>query len=216
MTTHQEHLKDLREIRVLMERSSRFIGLSGLSGVAAGFSALAGAAVVYSYLDITPFQTDHSYLYYARALSASKWGLNYTQFLPLVGLATALCAIVFGVFFTTRRARQKGQTIWDKTAMRLLGNMAIPLIAGGGFCFALLSHGTLGYIAPATLVFYGLALVIGSKYTLHDVFYLGIAEIVLGILAMFFLGFGLEFWAIGFGILHIVYGAMMYFKYERE
>ena len=129
MTTHQEHLKDLREIRVLMERSSRFIGLSGLSGVAAGFSALAGAAVVYSYLDITPFQTDHSYLYYARALSASKWGLNYTQFLPLVGLATALCAIVFGVFFTTRRARQKGQTIWDKTAMRLLGNMAIPLLS---------------------------------------------------------------------------------------
>jgi hypothetical protein len=215
MTTQQEHLQDLREIRSLMERSSRFIGLSGLSGVAAGVCALIGAGVVYNYLDIMPFEYDHSYVYYAKAINASKWGLAYQKFLFLVGGLTALAAILSGIFFTTRHATQKGQKIWDKTALRLLANLAIPLMAGGLFCLALLYHGELAYIAPATLVFYGLALVNGSKYTLNDVFYLGLVEIALGILAMFMLRFGLEFWAIGFGVLHIIYGTMMYFKYEK-
>ena len=215
MTTQQEHLKDLREIRSLMERSSRFIGLSGLSGVAAGVCALIGAAVVYNYLDIKPFEYDHSYVYYAKALNTTKWGLEYRGFILWVGSLTVLAAISSGIFFTTRHAKQKGQKIWDKTALRLLANLAIPLVAGGFFCLALIWHGELAYVAPATLVFYGLALVNGSKYTLHDVFYLGLVEIALGILAMFMLRFGLEFWAIGFGILHIVYGTMMYFKYEK-
>ena len=216
MTTQQEHLKDLREIRSLMERSSRFIGLSGLSGVAAGVCALIGAAVVYNYLDIVPFEYDHSYVYYAKALNTTKWGMAYREFIFMVGGLTLVAAILSGIFFTTRRAHQKGQKIWDKTALRLLANLAIPLVAGGCFCLALMWHGSLAYIAPATLVFYGLALVNGSKYTLHDVFYLGIVEIALGILAMFMLRFGLEFWAIGFGIMHIVYGTMMYIKYERN
>lgn len=216
MATQQEHLQDLREIRALMERSSRFIGLSGLSGVAAGICALVGASFVYSYLEIQPFQYEHDYFYYNKALKATKWGLDYKEFLLIAGTCTALGAIILGVLFTTRRAKQKGQTIWDKTALRLLANLAIPLATGGFFCLALLEHGSVGYIAPATLVFYGLSLVNGSKYTLHDVFYLGLAEIALGLLAMFMLGYGLEFWAIGFGVLHIIYGAMMYFKYERD
>ena len=216
MTTQQEHLKDIREIRSLMERSSRFIGLSGLSGVAAGICALIGASVVYNYLDIMPFASQYNYEYYAKAINTTKWGLAYKEFIFLVGILTLLAAIVSGIFFTTRRAQQKGQKIWDKTAMRLLVNLIIPLVAGGFFCGALIWHGSLAYIAPATLVFYGLSLVNGSKYTLYDVFYLGIVEIVLGILAMFMLRYGLEFWVVGFGILHIGYGAMMYFKYEKN
>jgi hypothetical protein len=215
MSSAQEQLKELREIRSLMERSSRFIGLSGLSGVAAGVCALLGATFVYYYLDLTPFETDKSYVYYAKALHSSKWGLFYQEFFLLTGAATVVAAVLFGIFFTTRQAKRKGQKIWDKTALRLLVNMAIPLGAGGLFCLAMMQHGQLAFVAPATLVFYGLALVNGSKYTLHDVFYLGLAEIALGILAMFMLRFGLEFWAVGFGLLHIIYGTMMYFKYER-
>ncbi|NJN34421.1 MAG: hypothetical protein HC817_09400 [Saprospiraceae bacterium] len=216
MTTPQEQLKELREIRSLMERSSRFIGLSGLSGVAAGVCALAGAAVVYTYLDAQPFQYDHHYAYYIKALSSTRWGLDYMKFFLFVGAFTALAAILSGIFFTTRRSRRKGQTIWDKTAQRLLANMAIPLVAGGLFCLAMMVHGYLAFVAPATLIFYGMALVIGSKYTLPDVFYLGLAEIALGLVAMFMLRFGLEFWVIGFGFLHIIYGLIMYFKYERN
>lgn len=43
----EEQLQQLSEIRLLMERSSRFISLSGLSGVGAGVSALIGSAIAY-------------------------------------------------------------------------------------------------------------------------------------------------------------------------
>ena len=216
MSSPQEHLKDLREIRTLMERSSRFIGLSGLSGVAAGVCALVGATAAYLYLDIVPFEYNHNYAYYAKALSSTKWGYSYMAFFLLDGFLTLAAAILLGIYFTTRQARRQGQTIWDKTALRLLFNLGIPLVAGGFFCLAMMWHGYLGFVAPATLVFYGLALVNGSKYTLHEVMYLGIVEIALGILAMFMLRFGLEFWVIGFGFLHIIYGSMMYVKYKRN
>ncbi|MCB0554130.1 MAG: hypothetical protein KDD02_11305 [Phaeodactylibacter sp.] len=203
----------LNEIRSLMERSSRFISLSGLSGVAAGLWALLGAAAVYLYLDVSPF--DQRRIYYQQALEAEKWGVDYITFFLLDGSIVLAMAIASGIVFTTRKARQKGQRIWDALTRRLLASLALPLAAGGLFCLALFYHGYLGLIAPATLVFYGLALINAGKYTLDDVRYLGIAEVVLGLLALFLLGYGLEFWAIGFGLLHIIYGALMYFKYER-
>jgi hypothetical protein len=94
-------------------------------------------------------------------------------------------------------------------------NLAIPLAVGGIFCAILLYHGIVYLMAPAMLIFYGLALVNGSKYTLTDIRYLGLSEIVLGVFAAFFIGYGLLAWAIGFGVLHIVYGTLMYYKYER-
>ena len=110
---------------------------------------------------------------------------------------------------------KKEQKIWDALTRRLLINLMIPLITGGLFCLALFYHGYIALIAPATLIFYGLALINSSKYTFNDVRYLGISEIVLGMIALFMLGYGLEVWAIGFGLLHILYGSLMYFKYER-
>jgi hypothetical protein len=218
MPTANEQLNELQHIRSLMEKSSRFIGLSGLSGIAAGLCALVGAAVTYIYVGARPFQFAVQYQnpYFEQALIASKWGMHYMSFFILVAGLTILSAISFGIFFTTRHARQKGQSIWDASARRLLVSLFVPLAAGGLFCLAMLLHGSVGYLAPATLVFYGLALVNGSKYTLDDVYYLGLAEIGLGIFAMFSLRYGLEFWVIGFGFLHIIYGTMMYFKYEKK
>lgn len=212
--TQENHLKTLSEIRSLMERSSRFISLSGLSGVAAGLFALLGATAVYVYLGVTPFENKKTY--YEIAASADKWGVDYVSFFLGTGLVVLLGAICSGIYFTTRKAKRKGQPIWDALSQRLLINLAIPLIAGGLFCVALFQHGLAGLIAPATLIFYGLALVNASKFTLHDIYYLGILEISLGLIAVFNLGYGLEFWAIGFGVLHILYGMMMYWKYEKS
>lgn len=209
-----QHLETLNEIRSLMERSSRFISLSGLSGIAAGMAALLGAAAVYIYLGLTPFDAKH--LYYLTAGSVSKWGMSYPVFLLLDGLIVLVLAIASAIYFTTRKAKLKGQKIWDQLTRRVLVNLAIPLVSGGLFCLAMLYHGFMGFVAPATLVFYGLALVNAGKYTLNDIRYLGLCEIALGILAMFFIGYGLEFWAMGFGILHIFYGSLMYFKYDRS
>ncbi len=214
MNPHEEQLAELRHIRTLMERSSRFIGLSGFSGIAAGICALVGAFILYAYLNAQPFEGD--YVNYAKAVHSNKWGVGYRTFLFLDGVFTAICAIISGVYFTARKAKNKGQSIFDRTAYRLLFNMGIPLFTGGIFCLALLYYGLIFIIPASTLVFYGLALVNGSKFTLHEVQYLGFTEIILGLIALFVVGYSIEIWAIGFGVLHIVYGALMYYKYEKN
>ncbi len=213
MESKKNPTETLDEIRSLMERSSRFISLSGLSGIAAGLFAIIGAALVYIYLDMTPF--DGKRLYYVEAIHSTKWGMNYITFFLLDVVFVLVGAITCGIFFTTRKAKRKGQKIWDALSQRLLVNLLIPLVTGGIFCLGLFYHGLFGLLAPTTLVFYGLALVNASKYTLHDIRNLGYCEIALGLLSLFFLGYGLEVWVIGFGILHIIYGSLMYWKYER-
>lgn len=207
MSRPKEQLETLREIRELMDKSSRFISLSGLSGVFAGVFALLGAAAAVVILEAKSF----IYTDYATAV-------RRTDILWLLVLdASLVLAASFTTAFvlTSRQARKKGQHIWGRTALRLLANLMLPLVTGGVFCLALLYHGFIGFVAPSMLVFYGLALINGSKYTLHDIRYLGVGEILLGLTAMFFIGYGLLFWAIGFGVLHIVYGIVMYQKYER-
>jgi hypothetical protein len=212
VTNHNEHLETLSEIRSMMERSSRFISLSGLSGVAAGCSALLGAAMVYVYLGIQPFSNYR--IFYADVLQQGKWGIGYEAFFLLDAALVFSLAVASGIYFTTRKARRKGQKVWDKSALRMLANLAIPLVVGGIFCLALYRERQILLIAPATLVFYGLALVNGSKFTLNDIRNLGLCEIGLGIIGLFFPGYGLELWAIGFGVLHILYGLAMHRKYD--
>jgi len=208
-----EHLETLSEIRSLMERSSRFISLSGLSGVLAGIFALLGAAAVYIYLDATPFENMRSF--YVRDVHTSKWGINYLTFFIADALIVLTLAVTSGIILTTRKARKNGQAIFDQLTYRLLYHLLLPLAVGGIFCIALMYHGFFGMIAPAMLIFYGLSLINASKYTLTDIHYLGLCEVALGLLALFFYGYGLEFWTIGFGVLHILYGSVMYFKYDR-
>lgn len=208
MQEQNKHLNTLTEIRNLMERSSRFISLSGLTGVAAGIFALIGAWVAYYYAGIS-FSSE---LAYNTNFSVRELEL----FLLADGLIILIFAIGFGIFFTARKARKAGLKVWDKTTERMLINLLLPLVAGGMFCLILIFKWQLiGLVAPVTLLFYGMALINASKYTFHDIRYLGISEVVLGLIGTYFVGYGLLIWAIGFGVLHIVYGLLMYYKYER-
>ena len=212
MEQQNEHLKNLAEIRSLMERSSRFISLSGLSGISAGIIALAGATFAFFYLDFDKRYTNWNDYY----VVATQRDIYHTT-LVLLGLAAIvfILALSAGILFTTRKAIKNKQKIWDKTTKRLLFHVFVPLISGGIFCLVLLYHSIYYLIAPATLIFYGLALLNGSKFTFNDVQYLGISEIILGLFSSIFIGYGLIFWAVGFGILHIVYGWIMFNKYEK-
>jgi len=98
----------------------------------------------------------------------------------------------------------------------LIINFGIPLVTGGIFALLLLEKGLYEIIAPITLLFYGLGCVNASKHTFRDVRYLGITLILIGLIATYFEGYGLVFWALGFGVCHIIYGSMMYFKYDRN
>lgn len=215
MTIHQsnQHLETLHEIRNLMERSSRFISLSGLSGVGAGVCALVGATIAFLYLDKLPFDGK---ILDAEALRLDvKWGMSPMLFFLLDAAIIFVTALAVAIFFTTRKARRKGQKIWDKLTQRLIVHLAIPLCAGGIFCIALFVYNLSGLIAPTMLIFYGLALVNAGKYTFNDINSLGVSEIILGCISLFNIGYGLEFWTLGFGLLHILYGMAMYWKYER-
>ena len=212
MKSQPEPLETLTEIRAMMERSSRFISLSGLSGVFAGVIALLGIAAVALKFQL-PFTLEG---YQQKAINAyGNPNPEFYEFIMLDALVVLVLSLVICVVLTTRRARQNNLSIWDKSARRVLWNMFIPLSAGGLFCLILLLHGAFILVAPATLLFYGLALLNTSKYTLPDIRYLALSEISLGLLGSFFVGYGLFFWAIGFGVFHIIYGAKMYQKYER-
>ena len=208
---HQNPIETLSEIKQLMERSSRFISLSGLSGVFAGIYAIIGAGVAYWYLRINI----ETRVNYHDIINSDGIKTDFLLFFIIDAGLVLLLAIVTGIVLTTRSAKKNNQSIWDKSAKRLVINMFIPLAVGSIFCLAILNLKLYGLIAPILLIFYGLALIHASKYTLGDICYLGICEVVLGLIASFFIGYGLLCWTIGFGILHIIYGILMYNKYEK-
>jgi hypothetical protein len=211
MSNEQEHLKAITDIRSMMERSSRFISLSGLSGIFAGIIALVGAAAAFIYLNLGLFSSG----YYERGVIGNSLNFDYLMFFFFDGIIVLFLALLFGTIFTVRNAKKKNIPIWDNTTKLLLINLFIPLAAGGFFVLILVHHQLISLVAPATLIFYGMALLNASKYTFKDVRYLGIFEIILGLLSSIYIGYGLLFWAMGFGILHIIYGTVMYYKYER-
>lgn len=202
MDTHN-YLQDLKEIKELMNKSTLFISLSGLSGILAGIYALLGAAVVY-------FLIENHQGYYITLESKTF------KLIVLTAMVVLLASLVTAYVMTVNKAAKAGEKMWNPASKRLLINFLIPLITGGIFALLLLRNGSYGLVAPVTLIFYGLACVNASKYTLRDVRYLGITEIILGLLAVEFSGYGLYFWVLGFGVCHIVYGSLMHFKYDRK
>lgn len=202
----KNYYEDLSHIRSMMERSSRFISLSGLSGVVAGLAAIAGAVYVYFV-----FQREGINYFDGKRI---VFGPDLVQELVITGSVILAVALLSGYIFTANKSKRKGLKIWDATTRRLLVTFAIPLVNGGFFCLGLLYHHLFVFIAPATLIFYGLALVSAERYTLTDIKYLGYCQIILGLISLFFLGWGLLFWTIGFGALHIVYGLIMHKKYN--
>lgn len=208
----QEHpLETLDEIRNLMQQSTRFISLSGLSGIVAGITALCGMAAAYIYLGLGLCDEGY-YRHFHGGLSFFSRPL---VFFVVDAMVVLILALLSGIYFTTRNARRKGLEIWNGVTVRMLFALFIPLVAGGLFCLILLLYGLVFLIAPLMLVFYGLALINASKYTLKEVWYLGLFQVITGLVASLFPGYGLLFWGFGFGIMHIVYGTVMYIRYER-
>lgn len=218
MDNKEKHLEQLEDIKRLMEKSSRFISLSGLSGIFAGVFALLGALAVY-------YRYFGSFSYQAYT---NRFPMNITVdfifFLIIIALLVLFLSVSVSIFFTTKKAKKQGLPLWDDNAFKTIINLLVPLSVGGVFCLILLYHSIQGYsvsykifglVAPTTLLFYGLALYNAGKYTLDEIRYLGVSEIILGLLGCIFIGYGLMFWALGFGVLHIVYGFMMWWKYER-
>ncbi|HEY5326279.1 MAG TPA: hypothetical protein VIJ27_04710 [Mucilaginibacter sp.] len=200
---------ELASIRSMMERSSKFISLSGLSGILAGVYALIGATVAYFIIRGNPI---------TRQISLIKFLANAIDILIsliIIALIVLVASVFTAAILSGRKAKRNGQFIWGKTSRVLLFNMAVPLFTGGIFIFILLYQGYDAFIIPSMLVFYGISLVSAGNFTFTMVKYLGLSEIALGLIAACLPGYGLLFWAFGFGVLHIIYGSLMYLKYDR-
>ncbi len=211
----EEKLKDITEIKSMMENSSKFLSLSGLAGVGAGIIALISASTIYlkynsTYIfrygiDVSDNMQD--YIIQERG--------SFVSFVVALGVITLILALTSGFYFTYRKAKRKGYPLSGRITRLMLINLMIPLISGGLFAIILMHHQLYFLVGSVTLIFYGLALVNASKYTLRDVRYLGLIQILLGLASSFIVGYNLVFWAIGFGFMHIFYGIIMYYKYDR-
>ncbi len=198
----EDYLKDISEIKNLMNKSSRFISLSGLAGVLAGIYALIGAG----------------FAYWLVSKSTRGYLILDGEIFRII-LLDLILVLVFSVgtaiYLTTRRAKKNGEKIWDATTKRLLINFLVPLAAGGLYIIIILNQHKYGHTGALMLLFYGLALINASKYTVSNIKYLGYTEIILGLIGALFPGYGFWFWVIGFGVMHIFYGGLIYLKHER-
>jgi hypothetical protein len=203
MKENRDYIKDIAEIRSMMERSSKFLSLSGWAGIMAGLYALAGAFIAYNYFDFNPtiILTD-----------CISTGLTNVIFLGVIILSLALLT---AVFFSYKNAKAKNEKIWNPTSRRLMASMLVPLLTGGFLIIIFLINDLIGLILPSSLIFYGLALYNASKFTIDEVKFLGFVQIGLGLISTYFVEHSLIIWAIGFGVVHIIYGIYMYFRYER-
>jgi len=205
MKNTELYLSEIKEIRKMMEQSSRFLSLSGLSGVLTGLYALAGAFAAWK---IIQFETP--------SVLRSIFPPEIADQLILLGSLTLILSLITVLWLTYRKAKKSGKKIWNPGSRLMCINLAVPLVSGGILILIFLARGIFGVIAPSCLVFYGLALVNAAKFTHQEIFYMGILQILLGILAALFPRWGLFFWALGFGVIHIIYGTVMYFRYEHH
>ncbi|PSG86063.1 hypothetical protein [Aurantibacter aestuarii] len=206
--SNEDYLKDLSEIKQLMTKSSRFISLSGLSGILAGIYALIGAFLGYQIIYAN--NSISTYGYRTLVLTEDRMIQIF-----VIAFVVVVASILTGILLSYSKAKKRDEVLWDATSKRLIINFAIPLVTGGFFILLLIEKEVYAYVAPLTLVFYGLACVNASKYTLGDIRYLGLTMIIIGLISVYFLGYGLFFWALGFGICHIFYGSLMYLKHDR-
>ncbi|WP_452218894.1 hypothetical protein [Lacinutrix undariae] len=199
----KDYLKDITEIKQMMNKSSRFISLSGLSGILAGVYAIIGAIVAYWLVS--------NYSYGTLLLDGKIFRLVLLDL-----FLVAAFSVITGIILTTRKAKKQGVKIWDTTSRRLVFNFLTPLVSGGLYILIILGHQKYGQTGGLMLIFYGLALISASKYSIGDIKYLGIIEVILGLVAALFPGYGFWLWVIGFGVMHIIYGTWMHFKYDTK
>ncbi len=198
----EDYLKDITEIKDMMNKSSRFFSLSGLSGIMAGIYAIIGAAIAYYLVSIS----GRDYLILDGKI------FNYI----LLDLVTvALLSVITAIFLSTRKAKKNNEILWNGTSKRLLIAFLIPLVTGGIYIMIKIYSNHYGLTGSLMLIFYGLALINASKYTIGNVKYLGYIEIMLGLICALYPGYGFWFWVLGFGVMHIIYGSLIYFKHDR-
>ncbi len=199
MNDHSEYLGQLAEIRRMMENSSKFMSLSGFSGVFIGIYALCGSFFAWKIVHSIQLADEQKVF-----------------LLLLTALVVLFAALATAVLLTARKSKKLRQPLWGTGSKQLLSCLLVPLITGGIFVLILVIKGQYESVASSLLIFYGLALTCASRFVTRELFFMGVIQIGLGLAAAFLNQYGLILWAAGFGLVHIIYGIYMYLKYEMN
>lgn len=209
---NKEAFSTLSDIKNLMEKSSKFLSLNGLSSIFVGIYASIAAFIAYCALG------SYDYSLHAGGMPMLLVNTPYKLWALLIFalILIALCLSTV-IFMSCRKARKANQRLqFDRTAQRLLWNFFLPLATGGILCISLVWQQHYGLTSSVMLIFYGLALINASGYTYSNTRYLGYAELLLGLADSLVEGYALLFWVAGFGLFHIIYGIFFYRKYDRK
>ena len=130
----KDQLAAIQDMRDMMEKSSKFLSLSGLAGILVGIIAIIGGAIVYWILDMSITQLNYlEYILPFDDYSTSK----QIHYLILDAVIVLVLAFIIGVIFAKKNATKRGLSIWDATSRRLLYNMFLPVLFGAVFIFSL-------------------------------------------------------------------------------
>jgi hypothetical protein len=210
MNQPDQHLEDIKVIKKLMEESSRFLSLSGISGIIAGLLAITGAVAAKLIITGSSLADD----WYAVPFAGDPAN-NRTVVLLLADMAVVL-VLSFGaaVLFSSRKARKSGRNAWTPITRRMLASLFIPLVTGGLFFLLTLSRVPANVTVASTLIFYGLAVISAGKFTFGEIHWLGVLEVATGLICLLLPQWSILIWAVGFGAIHIVYGLFMHLRYK--
>lgn len=194
-------IEDLQQIKAIMERSTKFLSLSGWSGIWVGICGLLASGILYNW------KMDFNY----------TEDSNYNAFnLLALALITLVVALAGGLYFTIQKTKKQGATFFNKVTKRLLLRFSFPLVIGGILCIIFYTKFLLPLTLPSTILFYGLALYAIQEDTVKEIKTMALLEILLGLLAFYFVDYSLLFWALGFGVIHMLYGIILWNKYDKE
>lgn len=210
MNQPDQHLEDIKVIKKIMEESSRFLSLSGLSGIIAGLLAIAGAVVAKLIIDGTPMAEE----WYNVPFTADPAGHRAVMLLFADMGAVLILSLVAAIFFSSRKARKSGHSAWTPVTRRMLASLLLPLAAGGLFILITLTTVPASVTVASTLIFYGLAVISAGKFTFGEIHWLGVLEVLTGLACLLLPQWSVFIWAAGFGLIHIGYGLFMHLRYK--
>ncbi len=183
----REAEENLRVIRQLMERSTKYSTFSGFSGILAGAASITGCLVT-------------------RSLSQTDPAAFRVAFLVTWSLVI-LFAIGADYLLTKRRAARVGKRVLSRLGKQMFLASAPGLGTGALLTLYFLRHNLLGDIYPVWMLCYGIAVCAVGLFSQREVSYLGAAFLLAGAATLLFCPtFGLPMMAVTFGAFHILYG----------
>ncbi|HUA84306.1 MAG TPA: hypothetical protein VMB85_10640 [Bryobacteraceae bacterium] len=185
-------MDNLRYIRETMERAGAFTAVPGWGGVAMGITALGASFVA------------------AQQGSIGRWVITW--------VAEGVLAIIIGILAMWRKAAMAGKPLWSAPARKFLFSFAPPLIVGAALTIVLWRAGAATAIPGVWLMLYGTGVVTGGAFSVPIVPVMGVCFLIEGAVAMFMPAAWSVPWndvwlALGFGGLHIVFGAIIARRY---